>query len=290
MDDDTPSYFVGVDGGGSGCRAVIADAMGHVLGRGDAGPANATTDLVLATLHAADAVYQAVSAAGLERDVLASTTAHVGLAGIMDLPMARQVAADLPFRARVSDDRRTFVAGALGDTRGVLIGLGTGTIAARWDGRKARFIGGYGLQVSDQASGAWLGRAALSEALLAHDGLRPGSELGEQLMTRMGGDPGGIVAFAARATPADYAALAPLVVTAAGAQDDIACDLMRRGADYIDRAVRAFGIPRGGVLCLAGGVGPHYTGWLADDLRAVLAPPRGSALDGALSLAMAQAR
>ena len=31
--------FLGIDGGGTGCRAVVADATGRVLGTGAAGPA-----------------------------------------------------------------------------------------------------------------------------------------------------------------------------------------------------------------------------------------------------------
>ena len=45
MIDATPRYLVGVDGGGTGCRAAIADLTGRLLGQGAAGPANATTDL-----------------------------------------------------------------------------------------------------------------------------------------------------------------------------------------------------------------------------------------------------
>ena len=32
--------YLGVDGGGSGCRAVLADAQGTVLARAEGGPAN----------------------------------------------------------------------------------------------------------------------------------------------------------------------------------------------------------------------------------------------------------
>ena len=35
----TGPFFVGVDGGGTGCRARIEDAAGRVLGSGIAGPA-----------------------------------------------------------------------------------------------------------------------------------------------------------------------------------------------------------------------------------------------------------
>ncbi|MDE3240946.1 MAG: ATPase, partial [Paracoccaceae bacterium] len=36
--------FLGIDGGGTGCRAAVADARGRILGRGKAGPANIVTD------------------------------------------------------------------------------------------------------------------------------------------------------------------------------------------------------------------------------------------------------
>ena len=36
---------IGIDGGGSSCRAAVADSMGNILGRGNAGPANILSDL-----------------------------------------------------------------------------------------------------------------------------------------------------------------------------------------------------------------------------------------------------
>ncbi|HEX2147691.1 MAG TPA: N-acetylglucosamine kinase, partial [Pseudorhizobium sp.] len=31
------AYFVGIDGGGTSCRAAVADAQGRILGRGRSG-------------------------------------------------------------------------------------------------------------------------------------------------------------------------------------------------------------------------------------------------------------
>lgn len=33
-----PTYLIGIDGGGTGTRAVLADARGRELGRGTGGP------------------------------------------------------------------------------------------------------------------------------------------------------------------------------------------------------------------------------------------------------------
>ena len=38
------ALFLGIDGGGTGCRAAVADASGRILGTGVAGPANLTSD------------------------------------------------------------------------------------------------------------------------------------------------------------------------------------------------------------------------------------------------------
>ena len=40
-----PQLFLGIDGGGSHCRARLMDASGQVLGQGNAGPANSRLGL-----------------------------------------------------------------------------------------------------------------------------------------------------------------------------------------------------------------------------------------------------
>ena len=59
------------------------------------------------------------------------------------------------------------------------------------------------------------------------------------------------------------------------------------GADYVNRALEVLHLGGKDVLCLTGGIGPHYAAHLSPAFRARISPPEGSALDGALRLARA---
>lgn len=287
MTDDGARLILGVDGGGSGCRVALARADGAVLARASGGPANVHADPEGAAREVEAAVRRATALAGLER--IDGAAAHLGLAGVMRPDDGDGVAAAIGLRdAVVTDDLETSLAGALGTRDGVLAAIGTGScLAARRDGALRRF-GGWGPALGDEASGAWLGRSLLRRCLLVHDGLEIESPLTAAVRARFGGGPAAIVAFARTARPADYAALAPLVVEAAGAGDAAGCALMRRGATYLAACLDAVAPRDREVVCLTGGLGPHYAPHLPAGHRARLAAPAGTALDGALALARAR--
>jgi glucosamine kinase len=154
-------------------------------------------------------------------------------------------------------------------------------------------VGGWGLVLGDEASGAWLGRALLSRALHVRDGLAEPSGLIGKVMEQFGGDPAKVVQFAAQSNPADFATLAPLVAEAFAADDPVAVALLKAGTDYLERGLTALGWRADARLCLLGGLAPLYTRALFPQLSGSLAAPLGSALDGALAMAkqaaMAQA-
>lgn len=280
------TYLIAIDGGGSGCRAALADASRRVLGQGAAGPANATTDIGQAIENVLAALRAAVKEAGLKRAALGHGIAHVGLAGVLDDSIADRIAAALPVaRVRVTDDRATSVAGALGARDGVLAAIGTGSTLAAQRGETILRIGGWGLNLGDQASGAWLGRALLEHVLLVHDGLAEATPLSDAALKDFDNNPNAIVGFAARARPSDYASHAPRIVAMALGGDTAARMLMQRGADYLIRALEVMAFGGADVLCLGGGLGPHYAAFLPEDIRARIVAPQGTALDGALALA-----
>jgi glucosamine kinase len=287
MSGSAPLLAIGLDGGGSRCRAAVAGPDGRVLGRGEAGAANVTTDFTEATRNILTAAAAALAAA--QADAAAVGAVHAGLAGVMGPDDAARVAAALPFAGvAVTDDRPTSVAGALGARDGALAAVGTGSFVALKRGAALRCVGGWGAEVGDQASGAWLGRALLEHVLLARDGLAAETGLTRETLAAFGGDPNAIVRFAAAARPADLAGHAPRVADAADAGDATGLALMRRGAAYLGQALDAFGLARGEVLCLTGGLGPRYAAFLAEDHRARIAPPDGDALHGAVRLALAR--
>ncbi len=275
--------FIGVDGGGTGCRAVIG-TRSAILGTGRGGPANVSSDMASAIKNARIAIDQAM--AGLGDLDMTNACAHMGLAGVLTATQADAVATQMPIgQVVVTDDRPTMLTGALGDDDGIVAAIGTGSFLGSKRGDAYRFVGGWGLDLSDEASGAWLGRAALTETLHACDGMRNHTGLTRQFMDHFGNDPDALVVFAATARPADFGTLAPKVSIAAANGDPAALPLMQRGTAYIEAALRTLGFQSNDTLCLAGGLGPIYAPFLASEFTANLRPVNGSALDGALMLA-----
>ncbi|MBI6629772.1 BadF/BadG/BcrA/BcrD ATPase family protein [Pontibaca salina] len=283
---ETDQLLIGVDGGGSGCRVALADGQGRVLAQAEGGPANISGDSGLAVANIRAALDQAAQNAGVAGDVLRRAHAHMGLAGVKSPEDAAQIAARFDFaRCIVTEDRPTVLAGALAGEDGVVLAIGTGSFIARAQGDRTRFVGGWGFVAGDQASGAWLGRGALEQTLLAADGLRAHTALTRALLKRFDGDPLAIMRMSLDAPPADFAALAPDVVAAALEGDTMGRQLMEQGADYICRAMTALGREDEQAVCAFGGIAEHYAEFLPAPVRACLIEPKGNALDGALYLA-----
>ena len=291
MNTQAGQYIIGIDGGGSGCRVAIATPQMSILAITSGGPANPATDPDAAVSNLTTALETARQQATLAPADIAAARAYVGLAGVQDAVSARRIRDALPIDAPiVSEDRAATLAGALGDRPGSLAALGTGSFVAHLarPGAGPRFVGGWGLQIGDQASGAWLGRALLTQALLAAEGVAETTPLLRQALGDFASDASQLAAFARAASPAAFARYAPRIVAAAGAADPAGCSLMQAGVDYLVSALRSLGHRDSDPLCLTGGLGPHYAPFLPADLRANLQPPRGSALDGALFLAARQ--
>ena len=268
--------FLGIDGGGTGCRAAVADAAGVILGRGAAGPANIASDPAGAATNILAAAEAAVAAAG--GGTIAA--AGLGLAGANAAGAPERLRSALPWpRMAVVTDAITAVKGALGSGDGIVAALGTGSVFAVQRAGAIRQIGGRGLVLGDEASGAWIGRAILADALRAVDGFTAGTPLLAALVDEMGG-PDGVVTFSLRARPADFAALAPRVVES---DDPAAVTVMARAEADVAEAVDLL---RGGddlSVVFLGGLGTVFATRMA--VRFPVREALGTALDGALSLA-----
>ena len=272
--------YLGVDGGGTGCRAAVADVEGRVLGMGTAGPANIASDPDGAARNILTAAWAAMSAAARPGVEFASLHAGMGLAGANASGTVERLRAALPFAsARIETDAVAAVKGALGDEDGIVGAVGTGSVFAVQRGGAVRQIGGWGLILGDEGSGAWIGRALCSAALRAEDGFRPMTSLLHDLLAEFGG-PLGLVAFSLAAKPVDFAALAPRAV---GSDDPVAKEVLARAMSDVGEAVDL--LQAGGSLpvVFVGGLGPTYAERLTE--RWPIQPSKGTALDGALWLA-----
>ena len=52
--------YLGIDGGGTGCRAALTDADGQILARAEAGPANIASDPDTALQNILEVTHEAV--------------------------------------------------------------------------------------------------------------------------------------------------------------------------------------------------------------------------------------
>lgn len=271
------TIFLGIDGGGTGCRAALADARGRLLGQGQGGAANINTDVDGAAASILHATAEAIADRAIDPHGL---VAVLGLAGGSMQGAVRRLTAILPFaRLRIVNDGITAARGALGNRDGVLAAMGTGSVFAVQRGGQIRQVGGRGFLMGDQGSGAVLGRALLAQAMRAGDGLAPMTPLLRNLLEEFGGIEG-IIGFGNRAHPGDFARLAPRMVTS----DDPAARAILKAArdDLLDILTTLRGaedLP----VTFTGGLGPHYSAALADALPQRAA--QGTGLDGALAMA-----
>ncbi|MER8705858.1 N-acetylglucosamine kinase [Mesorhizobium sp. M0323] len=279
-------FVLGIDGGGTSCRAALATADGIVLGRAKSGAANIRTDLTGARTNIVDAAQQAFVAAGRDPALIPQTPAVLGLAGANVGTYRQQLEAILPFRiSRVETDAEIALEGAVGSGDGAMAILGTGTAYMARKQGKSRAIGGWGFQVGDQGSGARIGRDLLEQTLLAYDGIRQGSPLTETMLAIFRNNPEDLVEFTTNAKPGDFGGFAPKVFEHAEKGDVVAIWILDKAVADVEAALGVLDLGGGDRLCLLGGLAPLYAPRLSARYRALLKPPLDDALGGAVQMA-----
>ncbi len=279
--------FLGIDAGGSHCRSRLIDERGQILGTGETGPANARIGIEQLQAALEDVSRQATEQAGLDDAAIATIRAGFGIAGISRTGV-RTALEQLPFPfASIAYETDAAIAniGAHGGQDGAILIIGTGSIGLGRIGGVNFSIGGYGFPISDEGSGAALGLSAMRHALRALDGRSQRTPLSIAVTERFNHNTSAAIAWMDEATPRDYAALAPLVMDRAEADDAIARSIVEDAALHIERFIEAI-FERGAPRCaLAGGLAPRMKAWLRQRTVARLSEPLGDPLDGALLLA-----
>jgi glucosamine kinase len=278
--------LLGVDGGGTNCRARLCDVSGAVLGEARAGAANMRFGLEDGLASVFEAASRCLADAGISQGESAQVAACLALAGASDPAITREIKRrELPFRVAVlTSDALAACVGAHGGRDGGIVIAGTGSIAeAVIAGRHIR-IGGWGFPLSDEGSGAWIGSELLRRVLLAHDGRIEWTPLLDRAFGKFGGAHA-IVHWMGTARPANFAALAPLAVEEAGRRDPVGCEIMEGAAAHIGDLVKSLAAQGVSRIALSGGLARSIEPWLAPDALCYLVPAAGDALTGAVELA-----
>jgi len=277
------AHFLGIDGGGSRCRARIRSASGELLGEAVGGPSNIYQDFEAALVTIINTSQEAADKAGVK---LENLHAGLGIAGIVSSDGGAALQARLPFASAVVDsDAVAACLGAFGGGDGGIVIAGTGSIGFSLVEGARYMVGGWGFALGDHGSGAWIGHHATRRAALVIDGLLQPTPLIERVMEIAGSTRVTLSRWSENARPRDFAQFAPAVFECAAKGDVIAMTIVIEGSSAISnlgRALLARGARR---LSLLGGLSGVYPQYLDADMRRVLVPPAADAVDGAMMMA-----
>ncbi len=238
------SIVAGVDGGGSKTLVMLADERGNHIITVDGGPSAVRpgeAERSAATIAAT--VRDALAAAGMSHvmpKVLCVGVAGVGREAERQALWQSLVSADLAEEVVVHADATIALDDAFADGPGILLIAGTGSIAyGRGPTGTLSRCGGWGPAFGDEGGGSWIGRRALSIVTAAHDGREPETLLTGAIMTAAEVEQmEELIPWAASATPAMFAGLAPAVATSAEAGDLRANALLSIAAEELALHVR----------------------------------------------------
>ena len=227
-------FYLGIDGGGTKTRCVLGNETG-ALATAVSGGSNIVR---LGEAQARESLHAVVRQVCAMAKISAGQidAVCIGAAGAARPEIAakiRSILAEigLPSRARVevAGDAAIALEAAFGPGPGVIAIAGTGSIVYGRDtsGHTAR-AGGWGFAISDEGSGHWIGRHAISALLHARD---QGRETALTALILEAWKLEGIDALIQRANatpPPEFPRLFPVIVRAAADGDSVARELLAR--------------------------------------------------------------
>lgn len=278
-------FFLGIDGGGTKCKARLEDAQGNLLAEAIAGPANAARDLTGSVMAVLEASEKAIVKANIKGLTLNKIHAGIGLAGI-NIPHVKQAFLKqfLPFvSCQITTDLHIACLGAHLGQDGAIVIVGTGSSGIAICNDQQFEMGGHGFVVGDKGSGAWLGKMAISHCLETLDGITPNNLLSEQVMNLLDCDNAyDIVNITLEAKPALFASMAPMIFQLATNQQEDALLLVNQAATYINKICQRLLNGNLNRLSLIGGITQPLIPYLDNPLQTIIQPAQATPEQGAI--------
>jgi N-acetylglucosamine kinase-like BadF-type ATPase len=227
------AYYLGIDGGGTKTRCVLADDV-KVVATAMAGGCSVIRlgeQQAREALHSA--IHQVCAAAKISPSHIhaicigATGAARPEIAGKIRGILGEIIPEGVSTKIEVVGDTVIALEAAFGAGPGVIAIAGTGSIAygCDADGNTAR-AGGWGFAVSDEGSGHWIGRRAISAILSANDQGRETALTAMVFQAWKIATVDELVQLANSTPPPDFPRLFPVVLRAASEGDTVAGDLL----------------------------------------------------------------
>lgn len=279
--------YVGIDGGGTSCRARIRNSQGDLLGEAKSGSANILLGIEVAMNSIITAITQAAAQSKLSENDFA--TMHVGLA----LAGAEQKSAwhefmqqKHPFASMtLNTDAYGACLGAHKGENGAIMIAGTGSCGIYIQDGQQHVVGGREFPISDQGGGAIMGLHLIQRTLLASDGIKPMTALTEHVLAHFNHDIDSIVNWSKTARPCDYGQFSPAIFALALKGDELAIELLQQTASDIEMFLTALNKKGATQIALMGSIGERIVEWLSPSIRQYLVQPQCDAIEGGIMMA-----
>lgn len=274
--DNNKKLFLGIDGGGSKCKAIVMNENNEILGTGVSGPANPLHGFEQAINSITESAKLALIDAGLKQIKLNELNAGVGLVGV-NLPVLfeQMQGWQHPFKQMfLATDLLIACLGAHQGENGAVIISGTGSCGFSYVDGNEFMIGAHGFPHGDKGSGAWFGLQAAKQVLLSLDGIVEPSIMNDILLAKLGcKDDTSLVEAIAGKAAAYYGQLANLVFDAAEQDDKVALGIVTEGAEYLNSIARTLLARNPPRISMIGGLTPRLKPWLNKELQQQLSNP-----------------
>lgn len=279
-------YLIGVDGGGTGTRIIVASPDQQILAIAEGAPSALGQGIEKAWRAIMDTLALAFAKSNIPVPMLSECAIGLGLSGANNVIWKNEFYLRNPgFKKILIDtDGFTTLMGAHGGNPGVIVAVGTGSVGMvlKTNGERES-VSGWGFPAGDEASGAWLGLRAASLTQKAMDGRRPHTALTEAVTNYCGRTPDEFLAWLGEARQNAFAKLAPLVFQSADKDPD-AKKLLTKAGEEIAMMVRTLDPKNEYPLSICGRLGEALIPFLPDDIKARNQKAQGDSTIGALTL------
>jgi glucosamine kinase len=280
-------FIIGVDGGGSGTRVLLSHPENlKPLASAEGAPSALGLGIEKAWRSIMKTIAQAFANANLKVPMLSECGIGLGLSGANNIVWKNEFLLRNPgFKTIVLDtDGYTTLLGAHGGKPGVIVAVGTGSVAMRLSSNGERKdSSGWGFPSGDEASGAWLGLKACALTQKALDGRRANSPLTQSVLHNCGQTPDEFLRWLGDAQQTAFASLAPLIFQTAISDPESKLLLTKAGLE-IAEMVHALDPKAELPLSICGRLGEALIDFLPTEIKRRHQKALGESTMGALHL------
>ncbi len=239
-------YVLGVDGGGTKTRGMLADDSGKIRLVEQVGPSNPN---VVGVDGAAANIEELIrkSCARAHCDVVQLRAIVLGLAGaggdeirrtLIDALNARFSGSSKVLPVTIETDARIALEGAFAGGPGIVAIAGTGSVViAKRSGGGMEMAGGWGRLLGDEGSGYFIGLEAIKAIVRDFDGIEPAPYLRQTCAKQFGWTSRERIITAVYRENFTIPSIAPFVLDGVAANDPVCTALLENAAGLLSRQV-----------------------------------------------------